>query len=177
MHCPKCKDHHLEPTKLEDGLPVMGCAGCHGVFLSLLHYRDWVEHFPHDDMVVPEGQIETDSNNRMALHCPKCGKIMTKFSVTGHLSNRLDLCSSCDEAWLDSGEWRLLKSLALGDKLPKIFTAQWQRHVREEKMELSRFERLQKLVGDEDAEKADDIRQWLKDNKNKSAIVRFLAAE
>ena len=33
----------LKPTKIEDGLPVMGCPDCEGASLSLLYYRDWAE--------------------------------------------------------------------------------------------------------------------------------------
>lgn len=99
---------------------------------------------------------------------------MTKYSFSGTSDNRLDLCAHCDEAWLDGGEWKLLKSLELGLKLPAVFTDQWQRRLRGERTERDRTERLKKAVGEQDAAKAEEIRAWLRDNPNKSLIVHYL---
>ena len=52
MHCPKCKNENLKPTKLEEGLPVMGCPKCEGGLLSLLYYRDWAERVSFDGSAV-----------------------------------------------------------------------------------------------------------------------------
>ncbi|MBF9003282.1 MULTISPECIES: zf-TFIIB domain-containing protein [Vibrio] len=177
MYCPKCKDTTLDPTKLEDGLPVLGCPQCAGSLLSLLHYRDWVERFALEDEIESTASLEAESDTKTALRCPKCGKIMTKYSVTGESTHRIDLCGSCDEAWLDGGEWQLLKSLALGDQLPKIFTQQWQTRVRTEKAELGRIERLTQMVGEDDATQAVKTKQWLKSNPNRASLLRYLASD
>ena len=178
MHCPKCKDIELQPTKLDDSLPKMGCSKCGGSSISLLHYRDWAERTKIETKNVHSAtDIIEDSDTKTALNCPKCSRLMTKFSVSGTLGNRIDLCTSCDEAWLDGGEWQLLKSLQLTNKLPKVFTEQWQRKVRDEKSELVRIERLRKIVGDEDTDKAIDIKQWLKDNPNKASIIHFIGTQ
>jgi len=34
MHCPKCKTADLAPTKLEPGLPALGCNQCHGTLIK-----------------------------------------------------------------------------------------------------------------------------------------------
>ena len=178
MHCPKCKTEYLKPTKLEDGLPVMGCPRCEGSFISLLYYRDWAERVKVETSdQVKEIELESDSDTRTAICCPKCSRLMTKYVVSGALDNRIDLCGNCDEAWLDGGEWRLLKSLELGNKLPSIFTDQWQRKVRSEKAELNRVERLRKIVGDSDTEKAIEVKAWLSGSSNRSIILHFLGTD
>ena len=102
---------------------------------------------------------------------------MTKYSVSSEHKNRIDLCAFCDEAWLDGSEWTLLKSLELAHKLPSVFTDQWQRKVRDEKMESKKVERLKKLVGETDTTRAVEIRDWLKNHNRKAAIVQFIASE
>ncbi|MGB3597814.1 MAG: zf-TFIIB domain-containing protein [Pseudomonas neustonica] len=178
MHCPKCKNMDLKPTKLDDSLPVMGCTSCEGSLLSLLYYRDWAERVTLETSDADyNSEVVQDADSKTALSCPKCARLMTKYSVTGALNNRIDLCSGCDEAWLDGGEWQLLKSLALANKLPSVFSDQWQRKVRQEQTELARIERLKKVVGEEDTERAIAAREWLSSHPNKAAIVQFLAVE
>lgn len=178
MYCPKCKNEYLKPTKLEDGLPVMGCQKCDGALLSLLYYRDWVERVSFDCSTERQSPgVLSDSDTTTAMCCPKCSRLMTKYSVSGSLHTRLDLCSSCDEAWLDGGEWKLLKSLELAQKLPSVFTDQWQRRVRGERTEYDRIDRLKKAVGESDAEKAVEVKKWFRDNPNKSTIVHYLNVE
>ena len=178
MHCPKCKDVELQPTKIDDSLPVMGCSNCGGSSISLLYYRDWAERI---NIETRDSESATDiieeSDTKTALSCLKCSRLMTKFSVSGTSGNRIDLCTSCDEAWLDGGEWQLLKSLQLANKLPKIFTDQWQRKIRDEKSELGRIDRLRKVVGDGDTDKAIDIKKWLKDHPNKASILHFIGTQ
>ena len=178
MHCPKCRTADLKPTKLEDGLPAMGCNDCGGSLLSLLYYRDWAErHHPTASEDEVKGDVSQDADAKTALACPKCSKLMTKFLVSGEYTNRIDLCSSCDEAWLDGGEWQMLKSLELADKLPKVFTDQWQRNIRNQKMEAMKLERLKKVVGEEDADKAEAIRSWLLSHPHKGVLVHYMGSE
>ena len=178
MKCPKCKNVDLKPTKLEDGLPVMGCPECEGSVLSLLYYRDWAERTAAVDKVEDmSGDVSVDSDTATALSCPKCSKLMTKFSIASQHKNRIDLCGFCDEAWLDGSEWTLLKSLELAHKLPKVFTDHWQKSIRGQKMEAIKVERLKKIVGQADTEKAVEIKDWLKHHDDKAAILQFIGSD
>ncbi len=53
---------------------------------------------------------------------------MSKYQISPGQSPCL--CGTCDEAWLDRGEWQLLKTLELSPRMPAIFTEAWQREVR-----------------------------------------------
>ena len=178
MQCPKCRNIDLKPTKMEEGLPVMGCPECEGSLLSLLYYRDWAErNEPIEQSDKVDADVTVESDAKTALSCPKCSKLMTKYSISSDHKNRIDLCGFCDEAWLDGSEWKLLKSLELAHKLPKVFTDQWQRNVRGQKMETMKVERLKKLVGESDTAKAVEIRDWLKNHEKKVPIVQFIGSE
>ncbi len=186
MQCPSCKNNRLKATKLEDGLPVNGCDKCGGAIISLLHYRDWAERTLHDqdqpneqdEQIVAEARdAASDTDSRSALVCPKCSKIMTKFNISGCTKNRLDLCTTCDEAWLDAGEWELLKALSLSKDIPSVFTDPWQRKVRKEIGEIKLKDRFTKIVGEADMEKAEEVRTWLKEHDKRTEILFYLGQE
>ena len=153
MKCPVCKTPELRPTMIEELLPAMGCEQCKGSLVGLLYYRHWAEHHKR---------------------CPKCERIMTKYRLSGTVANRLDVCSICDEAWLDGGEWQLLEQLQLSDKLPAVFTDAWQRKIRTESSERMRQEILRRDIGAEDAGKVETIRTWLSGHPAKSMILTYL---
>lgn len=176
MQCPKCRDVELKPTKLEEALPAMGCQHCDGALISLLYYRDWAERHQELADSPAEQSVKKDNDSKSALSCPKCMRLMTKFSLSGDTQNRIDLCTSCDEAWLDGGEWSLLKSLDLALHLPKVFTEQWQKKIRQQKFDAERLARLQNLIGEADASKAQEVKQWLAQVADKQAVIRFISA-
>ena len=97
---------------------------------------------------------------------------MAKYKLTGTVSNRVDVCSTCDEAWLDRGEWELLEALQLSLKIPAIFTDAWQRRIRRE---LSRRRALDShtKIGEETA-KVEEFKRWLARNEHKSHVMAYL---
>lgn len=181
MKCPKCKSFDLHPTKMEQGLSGMGCNECSGIFVSLLYYRDWTERFgiilENDNAQTEEILIDQVENTHSAMGCPKCSRIMTKYRVSSNHDNRIDLCANCDEAWLDKGEWPLLKSLNLGSKMPLVFTEQWQKQVRQEITEDNRRQRFSELLGEDTVVEADKVRQWIKGCKQRATLLQYLQFE
>ncbi|HSX88398.1 MAG TPA: zf-TFIIB domain-containing protein [Pseudomonas sp.] len=174
MQCPACRTVELKPTKLDDGLLAHGCAQCSGALVALLYYRDWAERSAEDDQPATEVASCEPSETHTALTCPKCSKLMSKFQISGTRGNRLDLCNCCDEAWLDGGEWQLLKALELSRQMPAIFTEAWQRQVRQEASEDARRQRFKRLAGDEAIERADEVRTWLKDHPQRRELLFYI---
>jgi Zn-finger nucleic acid-binding protein len=172
MKCPRCKTPDLLPTMLEEYLPGMGCRECQGSLISLLYYRHWAETYKPDESPTPAPANTRDSTT--ALMCPKCNRVMTKYRLLGSVENRLDVCVTCDEAWLDGGEWELLEQLKLSHKMPAIFTDAWQRRIREEKSEETRATILKKTIGEAAAAKVEEFRAWLNTQKQKSTILTYL---
>lgn len=178
MKCPKCRTEDLGPTKLEENLPAMGCTGCDGALISLLYYRDWAERTTlPSEIVVSELSVVEEKDTKVALTCPKCTRLMTKYGIASEVGNRLDVCASCDEAWIDDGEWTLLKSLALSKDLSAIFTTAWQKRIKAENTERQRYERLESAVGTEDAERAHEVRVWLHNKPSKPTIIQYIGFE
>lgn len=175
MKCPHCKTTDLQPTLIEEYLPAMGCGACHGSLVSLLYYRHWAETrtAPLQDPAGTAAPVET-TDTTTAVTCPKCERIMAKYKITGRVSNRLDVCSTCDEAWLDGGEWQLLEALHLSLKMPAIFTDHWQRRIRRELTEETRRSILVRTIGEEGTAKVEDFKSWLGKSRHKSEILTYL---
>ncbi len=176
MQCPQCKGYRLEPVQLENGLIAAGCSKCGGALLSLLNYRFWSQNHQtdSDEKVSLDTMSEVAEGEEKAQVCPKCARLMTKFKIGLASANKLDLCTHCDEAWLDKGEWRLLKQLELHGKLPQIFTDAWQREIRKERMQNLIKQRYVEMVGAEDFEKIDAFKSWLNDHPNREEIKQYL---
>lgn len=176
MKCPRCRTPDLKPTLIEEYLPAMGCETCHGSLVSLLYYRHWAEtqklNAPADP-ATPAGPVATSDSNT-ALVCPKCARVMAKFKLTGTVANRVDVCSTCDEAWLDGGEWELLEALQLSHELPAILTDAWQRRIRREQSEGTRRSILTRMVGEAGAVRVEEFRDWLGKNQHKSHVLAYL---
>ena len=106
--------------------------------------------------------------------CPKCTRLMTKFQLGAASENRIELCTGCDEAWLDKGEWRLLKQLDMHDKLPTVFTDAWQRNIRLQRQEQKLKQHYEEKLGAEDFKKLDEFKQWLDVHSEKIEIKQYL---
>jgi len=174
MKCPVCKNPDLRPTMIEELLPAMGCEKCKGSLVSLLYYRHWAENHKPESDGAPGTVTEAPADSVNALRCPKCERIMTKYRLSGTVANRLDVCPTCDESWLDGGEWELLEQLQLSDKLPSVFTDTWQRKIRKEGSERMRQDILRKAIGEADATRVESLREWLNDHPAKSTILTYL---
>jgi len=157
----------------------MGCPKCEGAVISLLYYRDWIERSAPivNDDICTATVIEEINETHSSLTCPKCKKIMSKYRISGNTNSRLDLCASCDEVWLDGGEWELLKSLELSLKMPTVFTEEWQRKLRKQASAEIREKRLLKIVDKNDVEEIKRIREWLTNHPAKQEIMFFLSHE
>ncbi len=99
---------------------------------------------------------------------------MAKYKLTGTVANRVDVCSTCDEAWLDGGEWELLEALQLSHELPAILTDAWQRRIRREQSEGTRRSILVRMIGEEGTSRVEEFRSWLGRNQHKSHVLAYL---
>lgn len=172
MKCLRCKTPDLLPTMIEEYLPAMACKECQGSLVSLLYYRHWAETYKPE--TPPPSSTSPPRDTTTALMCPKCSRLMAKYRLVGSVDNRLDVCATCDEAWLDGGEWELLEQLQLSHKIPAIFTDSWQRRIREEKTEATRAVILKRTIGDAAAAKVEEFRAWLQGQQQKSTILTYL---
>ena len=176
MYCSNCKNTQLEPKELEPGLVAAICSSCRGALVPLMNYRFWVDSYATATATeAAESANNIDvAESESAQSCPKCSRLMMKYQIGPQTTNKLDLCAACDEAWLDKGEWQLLKQLDLQGKLPKIFTDAWQRNVRKQRQEIALDDRYEKLLGEESFSKAKEFKAWLSQQSHKEEIKQYL---
>lgn len=173
MHCPSCDlTTTLNPVKLKSELPAWECAECKGLLIDLLAYRAWRDEWPHDE--APAASVTEVADNARALLCPKCDRVMLKFRIGPRLRNTIDVCTHCDEAWLDQGEWELLGALALQSKLTNIFTQPWQRRVAAEQAEAAQAARYESLVGKDAVSRINEFLDWLENHPKRHDLARIL---
>lgn len=173
MECSLCKGYELKPTKLDYELPARICIKCDGLLIDLLSYRTWLETAPDFSEPNKEASVSVKENDK-ALVCKKCNRVMLKYKISSDTSNHVDLCTSCDDAWLDSGEWEILKYLKLHKDLAKIFTEPWQYKIRNE-IEKKNYEaRFKELLGKDEYEKLKNTKDWISSHKNNKDLIRYL---
>ncbi|PCK08028.1 MAG: hypothetical protein COA42_11325 [Alteromonadaceae bacterium] len=180
MQCPSCKSGALLPVEVDTGLVGAGCAKCHGVLLSLIQYRFWADSLGGalaSSASLNDGQYESGGaciDSTGVKLCPKCSKFMTKYQIGVDSGNRIELCSHCDEVWLDKGEWHLLKELELQKVLPEIFTRAWQNNIRKKRQERNWQEHFGALIGEQDFERVAEFKRWLDAHDKASDIKHYL---
>ena len=174
MKCPRCKTPDLLPTMIEEYLPAMACQQCQGSLVSLLYYRHWAETQKPATETATAASVAQPRDTTTAVMCPKCSRVMTKYKLVGDVDNRLDVCATCDEAWLDGGEWELLEQLQLSTTMPAVFTDAWQRRLRNEKTEETRRSILKTTIGEAAATKVEEFREWINAQRHKSTILTYL---
>lgn len=172
QNCPNCKGYWLEPMEIEEGLIVGHCVKCNGNMLPLMNYRYWEK--THGNRNLNEGRSELKEDSSHAKLCPKCSRLMLKFRVDIDTDNRLDLCTACDEAWLDSGEWELLKKMGLHSSLSNIFTEEWQRGLRQKQKVNAIQERYIKSLGEDDFDRVNTFKGWMEQHECKEEIKLYI---
>lgn len=173
MNCPKCKNYHLKPYKLDNGLLVLLCDNCQGTLLSIVQYIQWRELQPTINKINTICEIK---ETHELLHCPKCSGFMTKYHISNKTHNRLDLCFRCYETWIDSGEWQLLQQLDLHTNIENIFSEGWQNNVSNQHFKEMELKRIKTLFKD-DFEEIERIKNWIYTHKQKQTIINYLQKE
>lgn len=170
--CPQCRGYHLLPFELESGLVAGRCKKCGGVQLPLINYRFWLARQETPSQSTAGQQVAVD--NEHAVICSKCHRLMTKYRIGHQAENRVDYCASCDEIWLDNGEWELLGQLHLQTALVDMLSDAWQRKIREEQQSVTQKKYYEGILGNEDFSKVEEFKQWLHGHAHKDVIKVYL---
>lgn len=177
MKCTSCKQGDLRPIRLDDLFPAFECEYCKGNLVFIHDYLRWMEN---NDQVgftanTDDNCVEAEETSK-AMICPKTGNLMLKYRISAKTTHRIDLSPSINAAWLDEGEWELLKSEGLAGKLNHIFTDAWQRKVREAGA-AETFKAMYAREFGENYEAIQALREAIKDMPNKSEVVAYLICD
>ncbi len=178
MPCPICDgkgEKSLKPEKLEENLAGYHCDDCGGHWICSRDYHDWLDVKGEILEEKDEYDVSIKSEDIFkAKLCPECGRIMSKYRVGHGVPFRIDICGACNGFWMDKNEWEILKSKNLHDEINAIYTRAWQKDVQnvenQEKMKLA----IEKRLGRDIFEKADEFKQWLGQQEEKDIIIAYL---
>lgn len=175
MKCTSCKEGVLSPSFLEGLFRAHTCTVCGGNWVLIEDYVAWKERHPeHTFSEKADFEIEETKN---AMLCPMTGSIMQKFRLTHDSDRRLDYSPSVGGVWLDKGEWEYLKQEQLAGSLNSIFTAHWQKSIRDDSAKNTLSELYRERFGEESYTKAQEMREWLNAHPRKADIRAYILAE
>ena len=175
--CTCCHQGQLLPHTLDNGLHVYACTACAGMAIDISTYLDWRREqppTPNAGPQAPTGNVPPHNNNRHALHCPACKRLMLKYRVHAGDSPSIDTCLRCDAIWLDGGEWEYLESIGLHTSLTAISTAAWQSRRAQLNVTLRRNAEDREQLGDEVYTQAQQVLAWLQAQPERKHILKML---
>lgn len=177
MRCPSCDNGILQYAYLDELFPCKTCDSCQGNWLLLEDYLRWKE-MRSDKASIYADDIDVKlTETRKALICPVSGTLMLKYRISKQTNHRLDLSPAVNGIWMDKGEWELLKKSGIADKLNTIFTAPWQKKIRQESSH-DIFEQLYlEKFGEQDYNKIKEIRDWLAAHPHADSLRAFLVSD
>jgi Zn-finger nucleic acid-binding protein len=176
LHSPVHPDTTMQLTEIEPGLFAYACQKSNGVWIPRPSYLDWKAHHKNDKSELPAGYVPeiADDSRRPALICPESGRLLIRYRVGHGLKFHVDFSAETGGMWLDRGEWEALKSKGLHVELNLVFTASYQRQIRNEEHEKALEETFRERIGQEDFEKVAAFKQWLAAHSHQRSIRCYL---
>ncbi len=174
MKCPSCSDSKLVPFFLEGLFRAHTCKVCEGNWLLIDDYLRWKEHNP--EYGFSQDTVFEAEDSLKALLCPESGAIMSKYRIAHDSGHRLDYSAAVGGVWLDKGEWEYLKEKGLAGSLNRVFTAQWQKKLKEDSTKITFTAVYRERFGEEAYEKVQELREWLNSHPRKADLRAYLLA-
>jgi Zn-finger nucleic acid-binding protein len=166
----------MELKEIEPGLSAYVCPKSEGVWIPLQSYLTWREQHKGEQNPQPSGCIPelADDSKRPALICPESGRLLIRYRVGRGLNFHVDLSPITGGVWLDKGEWEALKSKGLHSELNFIFTASYQRQIRNADYEETLDRTFGARIGTEDFQKVTAFKSWLAAHPKRRDICCYL---
>lgn len=176
MKCSSCHTGNLVASYLEGLFACHTCSECGGNLILLGDFLRWQEQNPETELS-ENAQLEVvPQETSKAMICPKTGGLMTKYKISADTEHRLDLSPTINAVWLDKGEWGLLKSKGLANRLNSIFTDHWQHDIRSNAASEVLTALYQRKFGDR-YEEVKQLRASLESMENRSEVIAYLLAD
>ena len=175
MKCPVCRQSEFPVIDIGEGLMARRCSECGGTWIPSANYHAWRQGSQAlTDQSDTSVELEIVESQAPKL-CPETGHILVPYRVGHGASFALDHCGECNGVWCDRNEWEALKSRNLHGRLHHIFTAPWQRQIREEEHRAATDRLYSRLFGEENYAELRRIRDLIAEHPNKHAILAFLS--
>jgi hypothetical protein len=165
----------MERVTLDEGLGAFRCADTGGLYITLEQYWRWqkgtgagpMEEDPHHE------SIPVSEHDDTIKICPESGMLMTRYRVGRGLPFRVDR-SVTGGVWLDVGEWEALRAGGLHRNLHLVFTAPWQKAIRQAEQAAGHDNRLRDHLGDEFFSRAKAMRDEIWSHPSGAEVLAYL---
>jgi len=165
----------MEQVTLESGLQAYLCPTSGGHYITSADYMQWLqqqpERLPH--LPKPDQPPEHSTESPRALICPESGTIMIRSKVGHGFGFSIDR-SITGGIWLESGEWEALKERNFHDEIHLVFTAPWQKHIRDAHAQKVYENTLETSLGEELLGRLTALRGELMDHPHKNLAISYL---
>ena len=176
MNCPVCKNITLQNEDLLENLHAKNCQQCKGYWIPSYQYWKWLDK--QGDILpekpTEEAQVLPVDDSKAGKLCPECGHFLTQKKVGHDVNFKLDRCNHCGGIWFDHNEWEILQSRNLHDEVHFIFSAAWQKQIKDEENKETHEERIKKIIGGNDYNKLRDINEWICSHPQKNTILSYI---
>ena len=165
----------LERVTLDDGLTAFRCPETEGLYITLEQHWRWQKGAGDGPTVAdPHGESIPVSEHDDAIKiCPESGMLMTRYRVGRGLPFRVDR-SVTGGVWLDAGEWEALRAGGLHRNLHLVFTAPWQKAIRDAEAAAQNDERLRGRLGDDFFSRLGAIRDEIWSHPSSAEALAYL---
>lgn len=165
----------MSKVALDQGLEAFHCPDSGGHYIPAVSYMKWLEKQPSRLPQLPESdpKEENVSDSATALLCPESGTLMTRFKV-GHGFTFAVNRSITGGIWLDGGEWDALRQRNFHDEIHLVFTAPWQKQVRDQQAQATYEDRLQSALGPDLVTRLKSLRADLADHPHRNLALAFI---
>ncbi|MEQ9265958.1 MAG: zf-TFIIB domain-containing protein [Balneolaceae bacterium] len=174
--CPVC-EVKLNRVRLADEQPAFKCSNCEGTWISYHEYVQWIGPGQKNSIDVIDTDYEVPLpvfENRKALLCPDCERILRRFKIWPNVEFHLDRCGYCNGIWFDKNEWEVLKLKGLEKYIHIFFTEAWQKKLKSEEMTVHFREMYKEKFGLVNYKKIKEVKSWLQDEELESELLAYL---
>lgn len=183
MKSPKNRNVELVETVLSDNLAAYHCPDSQGNWIPADNYDAWRAYQPQETVdprlirgAWAEDFVPSEYDKKAGL-CPTCDRYLARAKVMVKNPFYVERCHSCGGGggiWCDEGEWEVLESLGLHDKIELFFSAQWQAEVRSAQYAEKEREALIEKLGAQLAEHIFELAEVLESHPNGDFGVSYL---
>ena len=119
MHCPKCNGY-MKAISYK-GIEVDRCMKCYGLWFDKFELGDLKKLSGSEVIDIGDVEIGEKQDNMKEIVCPKCDEpmLLTRDEKQTHIT--YEKCSSCGGVYFDSGEFKDLKKVTIGEFFKYLF--------------------------------------------------------
>lgn len=166
----------MVPVTLESGLQALRCPDSGGHYITANAYMLWLiqqparlEHLPQKSAAAAHAHEDSTE----VLVCPESGTLMSRYKVGHGFGFSIDR-SITGGVWLDGGEWEALRERNFHDEIHLVFTAPWQKQVRDDRAMDVYEAKLKSSLGEDLLCRLTELRRELASHPHRNLALSYI---